>query len=134
MLLKNPAGQLPLAMGKKTAVIGPHAHAQRQLLGSYFEMACPMPKTCPRKRDPSTAHGCPHGSGNTPCPDPADKDFCMLEWDCVSSVFTEIQAVGGGATTSASGCTNGVDCPDTSLFADALAVAKAADQVGHVLR
>jgi hypothetical protein len=66
--------------GRKTAVIGPHSHAERQLLGSYFTMACPLPTKCPKKD-----RGCPHGSANYPCPNPLLHSFCMLDWSCVPS-------------------------------------------------
>jgi hypothetical protein len=48
--------------GLKTAVVGPHAKAERQLLGSYFSVACPLPAECPK-----VTKGCPHGSANAPC-------------------------------------------------------------------
>jgi beta-D-xylosidase 4 len=130
---------LPLAKGKKTAVIGPHATAQRQLLGSYFTMACPLPTACPNTHDNSTHNSsnnnvCPHGSANFPCP--SDSRFCMLDWSCITSPFQAIShasSSGSGITTTASGCRNGVDCVDTSLFAEAVATAKAADQIVVVL-
>jgi hypothetical protein len=87
VLLKNPLRHgssalkvLPLMKGRKTAVIGPHSHAERQLLGSYFTMACPLPTKCPKKD-----RGCPHGSANYPCPNPLLHSFCMLDWSCVPS-------------------------------------------------
>jgi beta-D-xylosidase 4 len=133
VLLKND-GTLPLKKGKHTAVIGPHAHAHRQLLGSYFTMACPLPKTCPKKFDPSTHNSsnagvCPHGSANYPCP--GDTSHCMLDWSCATSPTEAIAAIAGTSaiTTSAIGCKNGVDCVDDSLFAEAIRVAQAADQV-----
>lgn len=134
VLLKSPQGVLPLQKGKRTAVIGPHANAHRQLLGSYFTMACPLPKSCPRSFDPSTHNSsnsdvCPHGSANYPCP--GDSSHCMLDWSCVTSPADAIAAVGGtgASTTSAMGCKNGVDCVDDSLFAEAIRVAQAADQL-----
>lgn len=40
MLLKN-AGVLPLALGKKIAVVGPHANATTALVGNYLGQICP---------------------------------------------------------------------------------------------
>ena len=119
-------GVLPLALSKKTAVIGPHAHADRQLLGSYFSVACPLPSRCPMKGP------CPHGSATFHCKFP-HSDQCMLDWSCATTPFAAIAAASSGATTSAAGCSDGVSCSDTSLFAEAIATAKAADQLVIVL-
>jgi len=116
------ANTLPLARGKRTAVGGPHAHAERQLLGSYFTMACPLPRECPR-----VDHGCPLGSADLPCVD--GSGYCMLDWSCTTSPFGAIDSVGGGLTTSAIGCSDGVACTNTSLFAEALATAQGAEQL-----
>ena len=121
---------LPLRTGKKTAVIGPHASADRQLLGSYFSVACPLPAKCPKK----TKH-CPHGSAKAMCPG-LDFEWCALDWSCVTSPLAAIAAVSGGATTTAPGCSDGVPCSPSQQqqsFADAVAVAQAADQLVIVL-
>lgn len=41
VLLQNPMGTLPLAKGKRVAVIGPHANASDALVGNYMGQACP---------------------------------------------------------------------------------------------
>ena len=118
---------LPLATGLKTAVLGPHAKAERQLLGSYFSVACPLPATCPK-----VTKGCPHGSANAHCSG-ADKEWCALDWSCATSPFAAISALSGAArVTSAPGCSDGVPCTKDlqhHSFAEAIAVAKAADQL-----
>eukprot|EP01052_Picozoa_sp_SAG31_P012277 SAG31_NODE_715_length_12634_cov_5.289190_1_plen_140_part_00 len=58
----------------------------------------------------------------------------MLDWSCATSPADAIAAVdSSGSVTSAMGCHNGVDCVDRSLFADAMAVGKSADQIVVVL-
>ena len=130
VLLQNPphgaAPVLPLPRGKTTAVIGPHAQAERQLLGSYFSVACPMLAQCPKK-----TLGCPHGSANVKCPG-ADSQWCALDWSCATSPFAAISNVSGGATATAPGCSDGVPCSpllQQRSFAEAIAVAKAAEQL-----
>ena len=134
VLLKNPrflpeaddasrqdAAILPLDRGKKTAVIGPHAHAERQLLGSYFSVACPLPARCPR-----VDRSCPHGSADVKCAD--GSGYCALDWSCSTSPFAAISALSGGATTSAAGCSD-VSCSNRSLFPEAMETAQDADQL-----
>jgi len=41
VLLKNDGGLLPLAPGKRVAVIGPHGQAQSALVGNYLGQLCP---------------------------------------------------------------------------------------------
>eukprot|EP01045_Picozoa_sp_COSAG04_P034104 COSAG04_NODE_7328_length_1146_cov_1.637058_1_plen_323_part_00 len=41
VLLRNPGQVLPLSASKKTAVVGPQIGAQKGLMGSYFDIACP---------------------------------------------------------------------------------------------
>lgn len=55
----------------------------------------------------------------------------MVDWSCATSPTEAIAAVSGTSaiTTSAMGCKNGVDCVDDTLFAEALNVAQAADQL-----
>jgi hypothetical protein len=133
VLLQNPLHKtnqkpvLPLSTSLKTAVLGPHAKAERQLLGSYFSVACPLPATCPK-----VTKGCPHGSaGPAPCAG-NDREWCALDWSCATSPFTAISALSGAAVTSAPGCSDGVKCIKDlqhHSFAEAIAVAKAADQL-----
>ena len=132
VLLQNPLHKtkqkpvLPLPTGLKTAVLGPHAKAERQLLGSYFSVACPLPAKCPK-----VTKGCPHGSASANCAG-ADKEWCALDWSCATSPFTAISALSGGAVTSAPGCSDGVPCTKNlqhRSFANAIAVAQAADHL-----
>jgi beta-D-xylosidase 4 len=41
VLLKNSAGTLPLARGRRLAVIGPHANATAAMVGNYLGQLCP---------------------------------------------------------------------------------------------
>jgi beta-glucosidase len=99
VLLRNEGGVLPLDPAKKTAVIGPLAKNQHDMLGSWW------------------------GVGR-------DTD--------VVTVFDGIDAQNTGATTYAEGCklsntevphTDPEGCGSDAGFAEAVAVAQAADQV-----
>ena len=130
VLLENN-GVLPLTKGRKTAVVGPHAHADRQLLGSYFTMACPLPKTCPMvpRCNSTNCNGCcDHGSDGLCCSG-TDSQYCAHSWTCSQTPAAAISTISGVGVVTALGCTNGVDCSDEQLFGAAVAAAKSADQV-----
>lgn len=96
------AAILPFAQGTRTAVIGPHATSRGELLGTYFDLACPPNATA------------------------------AVQFGCIESPLEAIQSVNGVANTVWSpGCsTLGCDTLDTiRTIEEANRLAATADQV-----
>ena len=104
VLLKNDGRTLPLALGRKVAVIGPHGRDTMSLVSNYIGQICPVETHI----------------GNTTC------------LRSVYSAIALANNAAGGSTTFAPGMAN-LTTNDTSPFAAAVALARASDAVVLVL-